>query len=78
MLKQIEPAANHYGNSTKEGDCPSSRKEAARNAGMSEHQQKQAGRIASVPEQDFEAHGRVEVDATDNFKSRGEVLDMSK
>lgn len=54
LLKQIEPASNHYGNSTKAGDHPSSRKEAATGAGMSPHQSKQAIRVASVPEQDFE------------------------
>lgn len=52
LLQQIEPAT---GTTKKEGDRLFSRSDAAREAGMSEHQQKQAGRIASVSEQDFEA-----------------------
>jgi hypothetical protein len=54
LLKQIEPAPNHHGNSSQVVDHPSSRKEAARDAGFSEHQQKQAQRIATVPEAVFE------------------------
>ena len=55
LLKQIEPAPNHHGNSSGAGDHTTSRANAARDAGMSKHQQVQATRIASVPEQDFEA-----------------------
>jgi hypothetical protein len=38
LLKQIEPAANRYGNSSGMGDHTSSRADAAREAGMSKHQ----------------------------------------
>ena len=55
LLKQIEPAANRHGNSSGMGDHTSSRADAARDAGMSKHQQVQATRVASVPDQDFEA-----------------------
>jgi hypothetical protein len=55
LLQQVEAAPNHHGNSSKAGDHPSSRKEAARDAGFSPHQQKQAVRIASVPQREFEA-----------------------
>ena len=49
LLKQIEPAPNHHGNSSGAGDYPSSRKEAASQAGMSPHQHKQALRVANIP-----------------------------
>ncbi|WP_093164598.1 hypothetical protein [Aliiruegeria lutimaris] len=35
LINQIEPAHNHHGNSTKDAGVPSSRKQAARDAGMS-------------------------------------------
>ena len=54
LLKQIEPGKNRHTNSRGEGDHPSSRGEAAREAGMSPHQSKQAQRVASVPAKDFE------------------------
>ena len=54
LLRQIEPAANRYGNSSGMGDHTSSRADAARDAGMSKHQQVQATRVASIPEREFE------------------------
>lgn len=54
LLKQIEP--KHSGR-PKNGDGadPNSRKQTAREAGLSERQQKTALRVASVPEDEFEA-----------------------
>jgi hypothetical protein len=53
LLKQIEPARGANQN-IKEGDHPNvTRKAAAEDAGLSEHQQKTALRIANVPENDF-------------------------
>jgi hypothetical protein len=54
LLKQIEPAPNHHGNSTRDGSGPSSRKEAAESAGMSERQVKTAIRVANVPQDVFD------------------------
>ena len=56
LLKQIDP--KHGANQNiKEGDHPNvkTRSQAAREAGMSEHQQKQSTRVANVPKADFEA-----------------------
>jgi hypothetical protein len=55
LLQQIEPAANRHGNSSGTGDHTSSRSGAARDAGMSKHQQVQATRVANIPEPEFEA-----------------------
>lgn len=59
LLKQIDAATgknNQYTQMKEAGDHPlHSRTDAAREAGMSPHQQKQAVRIASIPERDFEA-----------------------
>ena len=55
LLKQIEPGQG--ARDGKRGECdhtPFTREDAARDAGMSKHQQVQATRIASVPERDFE------------------------
>jgi len=54
LLKQIEPAPNHHGNSSRDGSGPSSRKEAGDAAGMSDRQVKTAIRVANVPAEDFE------------------------
>lgn len=54
LLKQIEPAKNQHDATARAGDGPSSRSEAARNAGLSARQQKQAQRLASIPADDFE------------------------
>ena len=54
LLKQIEPAPNHHGNSSRDGGGPSSRKEAGEAAGMSDRQVKTAIRVANVPAEDFE------------------------
>lgn len=42
-------------NSTQDGDGPSSRKQAAKDAGLSERQKKTALRVATVSEETFEA-----------------------
>ena len=57
LLKQIEPSKGGDSSlfNAKEGDRPSvTRKQAATDAGMSEHQRKQALRVASVPAPEFE------------------------
>lgn len=54
LLKQIEPAPNHHGNSTRDDTGPSSRKEAGADAGMSQRQIKTAIRVANVPAEEFE------------------------
>lgn len=56
LLKQIEPASGHHRKS--EADRTFSREDAAREAGMSKHQQVQATRIANLPESDF--HKQIE------------------
>lgn len=62
LLKQIEPAKGGDRRSDQwEADRPLVRSDAARDAGMSAHQQKQATRVASIPEADFER--QVESDA---------------
>lgn len=53
LLRQIEPGTGKY-QSKREGDRPLDRKQAAEQAGMSEHQRKQALRVANVPDDDFE------------------------
>ena len=56
LLKEIAPAINqHVTKNGREGTLPSSRKEAATDAGMSEHQRKTALRVAEVPADEFEA-----------------------
>jgi len=55
LLKQIEPGKGgqpYQSGSTRSGDHPS-RKQAATDAGLSDHQRKQALRVANVPESDF-------------------------
>ena len=54
LLKQIEPAKNQYDASARADGGPSSRADAARDAGMSPRQQKTALRIANVPKSEFE------------------------
>lgn len=50
LMKQIEPAKNHHDASTRVGDQPSSRKQAADEAGMSPHQHKTAMNAGDIPE----------------------------
>jgi hypothetical protein len=55
LLQQIEASQGGRPPKTPEGTHPSfSRKTAAREAGLSEHQQKQAMRLANIDEADFE------------------------
>lgn len=57
LLKEIEPSKGGYHkNYARDGADPSTqtRKQAARDAGISERQQKQALKLADVPEQEFE------------------------
>ena len=55
LLKQIEPAPTGPKPELKAGNHHQfGRMEAARNAGLSEHQAKQATRIANLPENEFE------------------------
>lgn len=56
LLKQIEPSkGGRPPEETREGDRPSlSRKQAANEAGMSDHQRKSALRVANVPDEEFE------------------------
>jgi hypothetical protein len=58
LLRQIEPAPNHHVTGV---GAHTSRSDAAREAGMSKHQQVQATRIAAIPERDFDE--QVESDA---------------
>jgi len=53
LLKQIEPGKNRF-DDRREGDHPPNRKQAAIDAGMSEHQRKTSLRVANVPDDDFE------------------------
>ncbi|MBP6737299.1 MAG: hypothetical protein KA139_07660, partial [Rhodobacteraceae bacterium] len=56
LLKQIEPGKTGPKPELSMGDHTQfTREDAAREAGMSKHQQVQAVRIASIPEDDFEA-----------------------
>jgi hypothetical protein len=50
-LKEIEKATGAH--LKKEGALPLSRKQAATDAGLSEHQQKTAVRVANIPEETF-------------------------
>lgn len=55
LLKQIEPQQGKRSDlQPSRGDHTKSREDAARDAGMSKHQQMQATRIANVPEREFE------------------------
>lgn len=54
LLKQVEPAKNQHDAGARDGGGPSSRKDAGKNAGMSERQVKTALRVANVPEAEFE------------------------
>ena len=54
LLAQIQPGQGARDGKREEGDRLPFRSDAARDAGMSEHQQKQAVRIAAVPVEDFE------------------------
>lgn len=55
LLKQIEPGQGARDGKRGEGDhTPLRREDAAREAGMSKHQQVQATRVANIPERDFE------------------------
>jgi hypothetical protein len=55
LLGEIEPSKGGRPSSeTREGALPSSRTEAATDAGLSEHQRKTALRVANVPEAEFE------------------------
>ena len=55
LLRKIEPNKGGRPSKTREGDHPSlSRKQAAEDAGLSEHQRKTAIRVATVPEEEFE------------------------
>lgn len=51
LLKQLEPAPNQH---VAGAGAHTSRADAAREAGMSKHQQVQAVRVANVPDDDFE------------------------
>jgi len=54
LLKQIErPDQGGRPSSNGAGDHPVSRKQAATDAGLSDHQRKQALRVANVPESEF-------------------------
>ena len=55
LLKQIEPGTKHNAKKQREGDHPSNRKQTARDAGLSKHQQVTATRVANVPDEEFTA-----------------------
>ena len=52
LLKLVEPAANHHGNSTRSGDAPT-RKQAMSDAGLSLDQGKRAINVANIDEDEF-------------------------
>lgn len=54
LLKQIEPAKNQHDASARVGTVPSTRTQAATNAGLSERQRKTALRVANIPEERFD------------------------
>jgi hypothetical protein len=54
LLKEIEPAKNQHDANARVGSVPSSRTQAATDAGMSERQRKTALRVANVPSEEFE------------------------
>jgi len=55
LLKQLEPSKGGRPSETSAGDHTSyTRTDAARDAGMSKHQQVQATRVANIPPEDFE------------------------
>lgn len=55
LLREMQPATGaHLPNIKREGPRPVGRAEAARDAGMSDHQRKQALRVAAVPQPDFD------------------------
>ena len=80
LLKQIEPASGHHRKG--EGAPTFSRENAARDAGMSKHQQVQSTRLANIPEHDFNA--QVESDkpptlsqlAAQGTKPRKNIIDL--
>ena len=83
LLKQLEPNPGGRPSETSGGDHRSFyRGDAARDAGMSEHQAKQATRVASVPEQDFERQVESEKPPTlsalaqQGIKPRENIIDL--
>lgn len=82
LLKQIEPASGSHWKSKSEGEHTFSREDAAREAGMSKHQQVQATRIANIPADQFDA--QVEADkpptisqlASQGIKPRENIVDL--
>jgi hypothetical protein len=54
LLRAIAPAKNQHDASARGATSPSSRSQAARDAGLSDDQRKNALRVASIPEQEFE------------------------
>lgn len=65
------PGKNRF-DGRREGDHPPNRKQAAADAGMSDHQRKQALRVANVPEDDFER--QTESDSPPTVTKRDAVL----
>ena len=68
LLKQIGPASSHkgerIGDNRRETALPSvTRTQAARDAGLTEHQSKTALRVANIPEEEFEAAVEAEIPA---------------
>jgi len=55
LYNQIEPdKGGYHGNYAQDGTVPSTRKQAATDAGLSERQRKTASRVANIPEDQFE------------------------
>jgi len=83
LLKQIEPGQGARDGKRGEGDhTPLRREDAAREAGMSKHQQVQATRVANIPEDEFEE--QIESDkpptvsqlASQGVKKRDPIIDL--
>ena len=53
LLKQVEPAKNQHDANARDGTVPSTRTQAATDAGLSERQRKTALRVASVDDETF-------------------------
>lgn len=77
IIKQIPPGTgknNQHAQAKREGDHPfHSRKQAASDAGWSEHQRKQAARIGNIPDDEFE-----QLVESDNPPTLSQLADIGK
>jgi len=78
LLKQIEPAKNQHDARAKDGGVPSTRTQAATDAGMSERQRKEALRVANVPADEFEKQVESETPPTTSQLSEQGIKKRTK